>query len=294
MTPSKKISKDDQNVENNIEQLLIQITHCTDIEELEELFVTENLNIKKEYGVMEETDGYYCDTCFEGTKPEFSIQSSGAFKFDRVENRKLESDGAKQSREFLNLKKDLKRHLISKTHKQKVDILNMKTKMDKERLSREYRAGMNVWRERYEGIKQGKSRLCFEKDMLRAKLNGCEVGDTNHSDDFAKKIDDSTYSVIKDDMRKSMRKELDATEKKRPAGLLMDKMTPNKRTGQMHAVVIPIPENPLSKDFLKPMMLDVTPVPDPSAEGLAKSSKEVFNNAGKALQYIGQCVDVRL
>ena len=86
MTPSKKISKDDQNVEINIEQLLIQITHCTDIEDLEELFVTESLNIKKEYDVMEETDGCYCDTCFEGTKPEFSIQSSGAFKFNRVES----------------------------------------------------------------------------------------------------------------------------------------------------------------------------------------------------------------
>ena len=108
---------------------------------------------------------------------------------------------------------------------------------------------MNVFRERYEGIKQSKSRLCFEKDMLRAKLNGCHVGDTNHSHAFAKKIDDSTYNVIKDDMRKNMNKKLDSTQQKRPAGLMMDKMTPNKQTGQMHAVVIPVPENPLSQDF---------------------------------------------
>ena len=36
-------------------------------------------------------------------------------------------------------------------------------------------------------------------------------------------------------------KPLDATERRRPAGLMMDKMTPSKRTGQMHAVVIPVP-----------------------------------------------------
>ena len=38
--------------------------------------------------------------------------------------------------------------------------------------------------------------------MLRAKLNGCDAGDTNHSDDFAKKIDKSTYNVIKDEVCK--------------------------------------------------------------------------------------------
>ena len=57
--------------------------------------------------------------------------------------------------------------------------------MYKERLDIQEKAGMNVFRERYEGIKQSKSRLCFEKDMLRAKLNGCHIGDTNHSHTFA-------------------------------------------------------------------------------------------------------------
>ena len=61
---------------------------------------------------------------------------------------------------------------------------------------------------------------------------------------------------------------------------MMDKMTPNKRTGQMHAVVIPVPENPLSQDFLKPMMLEVPPVPNLSACGLACTAKEIFNDAG--------------
>ena len=59
----------------------------------------------------------------------------------------------------------------------------------------------------------------------------------------------------------------------------MDKMTPNKRTGQIHAILIPIPENPLTKDLV-PLMLEVPPVHNQSAQGLAESTKEVFNNAG--------------
>ena len=218
--------------------------------------------------------------CFNETKPDFSLQSNGVFRSDNIENTKLESDQAKQSREFLNLKRDVKRHINSKTHTQKLSQLRTKNRMDKDRLSRDHKAGMNVFRERYDGIKQGKSRLCFEKDMLRAKLNNCDVGDTNHSDDFARKLDVSIYNVIKDGMKRNMESKLDSTKQRRPVGLLMDKKTPNKQTRQMHAVVIPVPENPLSQDFLKPMMLDVPSVPNLTAAGLAESAKEVFNDAG--------------
>ena len=55
------------------------------------------------------------------------------------------------------------------------------------------------------------------------------------------------YSEMKAQMREEMNAKLDATDNKRPAGLMMDKMTPSKRTGQMHAVVIPVPENPLTQ-----------------------------------------------
>ena len=266
--------------EKSVEEIVNLVTLCTNIHEIEELFSAEGIVIKKEIDVKENVDGYYCDLCFDGTIPDFSHQSSGAFTFDKIKALEFESEGAKQSREFLNFKKIVKHHLVSKTHRQKDEILKMKEKMDKEKLSREDKVGMNIWRERYEGIKQSKSRACFENDMLRAKLNGADVGDTNHSREFAKKIDVATYEVMKDDMRKNMIKHLDATERRRPAGLMMDKMTPNKRTGQMHAVVIPVPENPLSQDFLKPMMLEVPPMPNLSASGLASTAKEVFNDAG--------------
>ena len=87
------------------------------------------------------------------------------------------------------------------------------------------------------------------------------------SSEFVKKIDIS--NVMKDDMSRNMSTKLQA--RWRPAGLMMEKMTPNKSTGQMHAVVIPVPKNPLSQDFLKPMMLKVPPMPNLSAMGLANT-----------------------
>ena len=64
--------------------------------------------------------------------------------------------------------------------------------------------GLNVFRERYEGIKWSKSRLCFEKDKPTSKLNGADVGGTNHSRKFSKKIGDNVYEIMQKDMRKNM------------------------------------------------------------------------------------------
>ena len=73
------------------------------------------------------------------------------------------------------------------------------------------------------------------------------MGDINHSQFFAKKLDDAIYEEMKDRLKASMNVKLDATDQKRSCGLLMDKMTPNRRTGQMHAAVVAVPENSLAQ-----------------------------------------------
>ena len=59
-------------------------------------------------------------------------------------------------------------------------------------------------------------------------------------------------------------------------------MTPNKTTGQIHGVIVPVPENLLSQEFCVPIMLDIPPVKDHSAVGLAIYAREVFNSFGFA------------
>ena len=207
--------------------------------------ILSRVNFKKVQDVKEGVDGFYCGLCFDGSDPNWDSipkNTAGAFKYIKSEEKSVQAANLK------NLKGGIKEHLLrSKVHRQKKEILETKEKMDEKRDERKKTVGMNVFRERYTGIMQSKSRLDFEEDMLRAKMNGADVGDQNHSREFAKKLDGAIYKEMKEKMKESMNTKLVATEKKRPAGLMMDKMTPLRRTGQMHAVVIPVPENPLSQ-----------------------------------------------
>ena len=221
--------------------------------------------------------------CFGNTKPEWDklhggTGGSGAFLFNSKED--ADDNSGNQSRVFRNLKSNIKIHFDRKIHQQKKQILSTKEKELNNKLSRKESIGKNIFRIRYNGIKQGKTRVNFEEDILTAKLNKVDVGDVNHSRKFAEKLDDAIYTAMKAELKEHMDNKLDATEQKRPAGLIMDKMTPRRRTGQIHGIVIPVPENPLTQDLLVPLMLEVPPTTDLSAEGLAKLAKEVFNNAG--------------
>ena len=139
-----------------------------------------------------------------------------------------------------------------------------------------------MFRTRYNGIKQARSRTVFEEDILKGKLNGEDLGAINHSREFAKNLDQAIFETMRDDIKMKVESNLDSTNVARPFGLVFDKMTPNKATGQIHGVIVPVPENPLSQDFLVPIMLDIPPVKDHSAVGLAVSAKEVFNSFGFA------------
>ena len=266
-----------ESTESSSESLSNIVINCKDIDQLDEKLV--KLGLKKEH-VKEDYDGYYCDICFEDTNPDWNNLHgvSGAFLFNVKEDCEDNSDN--QSRVFRNLKINIKLHLERKTHQLKLEVLRRKERQSKEIRSRQKSIGMNIFRIRYQGIKQGKSRTNFEEDILTARLNKVDVGDQNHSRKFAKKLDDGIYSAMKAMLKDNLNNKLDATEEKRPAGLIMDKMTPRRRTGQIHGIVIPIPENPLTQDLLVPLMLEVPPAKVLTADGLAKTAKEIFNEAG--------------
>ena len=116
--------------------------------------------------------------------------------------------------------------------------------------------------------------------MLTAKLNGTDVGNLNHSEKFAKSLDQAIYETMKDDLKCALESILPSTNHKRPLGMVMDKMTPSKSTGQIHAIILPVPENSLSQPLLVPLMLDVPTVTEYDVSGLAKMAKKILNDAG--------------
>ena len=265
------IGDDDVDFENVIDK-------CRNISEFDEKLST--LDIIKEKSEEDHIDVYFCSICFDGTKPttkNLLNQKPGARVFDRSKD---DTTDKLLSRELRNLKTMVKAHLKTKTHLQKQKILKTQTLNMKKRSSRIRMIGLNVFRTRYNGILQARSRIDFETDILKGKMNGEDLGDINHSRRFAKDLDDAIYETMKADIKHNVNKKLSATNQKRPFGLVFDKMTPNKTTGQIHGVIVPVPENPLTQDFLVPLMLDIPTVKDHSAAGLAVSAKEIFNSFG--------------
>ena len=214
----------DKDEEKEVDLLLRE---SRSIEELEQ--VLESFDNMKEQDVEEDVDGFFCNLCFAGCKPNWKGKHTmpGAFRFDKSGEK-----GEKQSMNLTNLKAHVKAHFGSKSHKQRKTMQSNRITIDEEKQSREKKVGMQIFRERYSGIKQRKSKLNFEEDMLRCKMNGVDVGDQNHGRDFATKLDRAVYEEMKSMTKANMRLVLEATDRERPAGLLMDKMTPNRRTGQ--------------------------------------------------------------
>ena len=240
-----------------------------------------------DFGKIGETDEditFYCKICLENNPPPVSDSNvvAGCITLDL----KAYSDQKflkpeQQPRVLRSLKNNIKRHILeNQSHKHKVEekLKREKSQLNKE--SRNKKIGLNLFRIRYTGIKQHQPRTAFEESILTAQLNGVDVGDINHSRKFAKEIDRCLFETMKEDLKKALQTELEATGEKRPIGLTFDKMTPAKETGQVHALVIPVPENPLSQPLIVPVFLDLPPVQQHDIASLAKLSKSALEKFG--------------
>ena len=61
-----------------------------------------------------------------------------------------------------------------------------------------------------------------------------------------------------------------STGKKCPVGSIADKITPNNRKGHIIGIIVSVPDNPISENFLTLLMLGSPVVTDHSAKGLAQ------------------------
>ena len=182
-----------------------------------------------------------------------------------------------QPKVLRSLKYNIKKHVLENpSHNQKVEEKQKRDNLQLSVASRSKKIGLNLFRIRYTGIKQHQPRTSFEENILTAKLNGVDVGDINHSRIFAKEIDFCLFDTMKEDLKTAIKTELEATGMKRPIGLTFDKMTPAKETGQVHAIIVPVPENQMSQPLLVPVFLDLPPVQQHDIASLAKLSKSVM------------------
>lgn len=108
-------------------------------------------------------------------------------------------------------------------------------------------AGMIVGKLAYAAIKMEHNVSRFEDLVALEASKGAEVGDINHGKDFARGFRNSVYQKLFDQLRNDIAEPLRSTGSPAPISVIADKMTPDRRTGQMVAIIMH--HNGRLKDF---------------------------------------------
>ena len=127
---------------------------------------------------------------------------------------------------------------------------------------------------------KGDGYLHFKQAVLTTHLNKVDTGDINNAANFARDLTKHIKKAMETKLIESLNTKLDGTNMKRPVGIVADKITPNKRTGHIIGLVVPVPENHLSESFIVPVLLETPPVKDHTALGLTQQILHVVNEAG--------------
>ena len=253
-------------VDLQLQQLKQEILKCRDPDSLKDLLAENGFDFNPENNQLT------CQICTKGV-PRVNVadNNAGIFNFNLLDFCvQAAMSFPKQSRPHVNLKHNIIAHVEkSSTHKRLKEKSLADKKAAAEREARNYTIGMNIFRIRYNAIKQGKGYLEFEDDLLTAHLNHVDLGDINHSRMFAAELTDQIGKVIEEVLKENISSILPNTEKARPVGIVADKITPNKRTGHILGLILPVPENPISEPFLVPIMLNLPPVKEHNAIALA-------------------------
>ena len=201
---SLKITSSDQTSTTTIVDK--EAPQCTYISESVAIHAAKDLsellvNLKElRFSFDPDAEQFTCDLCSENPDLVRNLydRRRGIFTFDIASyyaNVHLES--GKQPRNFINLKKDLSRHIqSSQIHLQLKEKAEEEKKIESQKQSRNQRIGLNLFNIRYNGILHGASYLNFETDVLTAHLNGTDTGDINNGSDFAKDLTGDIVHVI--------------------------------------------------------------------------------------------------
>ena len=167
-----------------------------------------------------------CDLCDEASDK--ITNKGGEFCYDFEENG-IDFNDSNMPRKFRAFKERIINHLETKAHKEAVAD---QEKNDEEDASNEvynHKVGIKLGSIVYQNIKERCSYAKYERDVAAAALNGEEVGNINHGEDFAKNLTDDMGTEAKIQLTKYFHKPLSCTGQLPPVMFASDKMTIKKK-----------------------------------------------------------------
>ena len=165
-----------------IDDRIVNLRDCKTIGDILETF--------EELVFEEETGTLLCELCFVDKESQGS-KSPGQFNINIVDEDiqvNEEDEQTKQTRKFLNLKGSLRKHFKTSIHNKNWEAWKKTVDENKALIKRNYDVGMRIARICYVEYKEGNSKRHFETEILKAVLNGLDMGDINHSDQFVRKF----------------------------------------------------------------------------------------------------------
>ena len=155
----------------------------------------------------------------------------------------LDYDGDIQSRDFMNLKKNLKGHLQSQKHVAKEVQKKKENEKDKQLLSRNQLAAQNLGRAVYANVKMRQSLEMFEDQVMILHLSGAEVGNINNSKNFVRKFRPELAAAVRQMKIKFLTSPTKATAFLPGFNFTGDGATTGKRSRQFMGINICVPDS---------------------------------------------------
>ena len=115
------------------DERLTELEKCKDVKSILDHFSELSIN---------NNDEIVCNICMGN-------DSTGVFKVENIYHDEVEEADSKQSRRFINLKKNIKRHFTTKTHVERVEALRSEENASKNVNSRNMEVGMRIARVAY-------------------------------------------------------------------------------------------------------------------------------------------------
>ena len=134
---------------------------------------------------------------------------------------------------FVNFKKSIARHGASETHQANLARIGEESEHSRKLAAKQQSIGITVGKQAYRLLKYRRPLADFEVDLLLLAHANAKIGNLNHSRKFPSELRPVFAKVIKDRLMEYLAQPLDATSNLPPLGIVADKLTTRRRSGQM-------------------------------------------------------------
>ena len=259
---SKKGVEQEYSIDHDLEERLQKFSQCRSVKYLSEIFPEMSCEERDSGGLYVFT----CNIC----KDETDLQSSAHFEYDGKAGTSFDH-GVVLPDEFRHLKGNIKRHLIGVKHQKCWEKLVRQQEKQRVWETRNIEIGMRVARICYCVIQEGRSKESFEKDLLKASLNGEDLGDINHSKNFVDKFRPHLAAEVHRRMSNFVTTRMEQTGHFPALNVQADKGTSVHRTRQFITATTVVPD---SENLINVVYVGQPVVKNHDGIGLAKSIKE--------------------